>query len=99
MLKMTQCTQAPMGASGSSAIRAKLLVASGTSVHFSGGEWSSSSPVYVLGIVAPWVNAVDVSFMAGNPSVWGVELLHPARNAMIQKQVREGFRMVAHRSL
>src|SRR6516225_6028061 len=62
-LKSTQWTQVPRGASGSSQMRARLLVPSGGSDHFNGGDRSSPSPVYCLGMVAPGWKAVLVTSM------------------------------------
>jgi hypothetical protein len=44
-LKIIQWSQVPIGASGSSIIRAKVAVKSGTSLHSNGGEIFSPSQV------------------------------------------------------
>src|SRR5438309_8147377 len=54
----TQWINVPEGASGSSMIRAKLLVPGGGSVQESGGEVSAPSQVNSLGISPPFLNAV-----------------------------------------
>src|SRR5437773_2043635 len=54
---MAQCLKSPEGASGSSAIRAKLLVSFGASLHSSGGERFSPSSVYLTGRGRPASNA------------------------------------------
>src|SRR5438876_595278 len=53
----TQCTQVPAGASGSSAISAKVTVPGGAPLQPSGGDTSAPSHVYLLGIVAPSLKA------------------------------------------
>jgi hypothetical protein len=60
MSKITQCTQVPMGASGSSQTRAKLLVPAGLPDHSSGGEKSAPSQVYFAGIISPLPKALLV---------------------------------------
>src|SRR5208282_4934359 len=60
---MTQCTQVPTGASGSSAMSAKLLVFAGAFVHASGGETSLPSQVYFAGMGWPSANAALVIWM------------------------------------
>jgi hypothetical protein len=61
MLKRTQWTQVPSGASGSSKLRAKLAVVCGGSLQESGGEMSSPSHVYSSGIASPGAKAALVS--------------------------------------
>src|SRR2546428_153095 len=53
----TQWTQVPAGASGSSAIRAKLFVPATAPDQERGGETSCPSQVYLAGIGPPWGNA------------------------------------------
>src|SRR5208282_4303211 len=60
---MTQCTHVPTGASGSSAMRAKLLVFEGAFVHCSGGDTSLPSQVYFAGMGWPSANAALVIWM------------------------------------
>src|ERR1700733_4546423 len=55
---MTQCVHVPFGASGSSQIRAMLLVPLGILVHQIGGEELAPSAVYCFGTALPLVNAV-----------------------------------------
>src|ERR1019366_4035143 len=62
-LKRTQRTQVPRGASGSSQIRAMLLVPVGGSDQRNAGDRFAPSPVYCFGMVAPCWNAVLVSSM------------------------------------
>src|ERR1022692_674618 len=62
-LKRTQWTQVPRGASGSSQIRAMLLVPEGGSDQRKGGDRSAPSPVYCFGMVSPALNAVLVTSM------------------------------------
>src|SRR5437879_2487154 len=57
MFHATQWTQVPMGASGSSAISAKLFAPLGTSDQLKGGDTSCPSQVYDLGIIPPASNA------------------------------------------
>ena len=52
----TQCVQVPEGASGSSAMRAKLSVLAGGSPHCNAGEMSEPSQVNFLGIAPPLEN-------------------------------------------
>src|SRR5215472_7460893 len=68
-LNNTQCTHVPTGASGSSAINAKLLAPVGASLQCNSGESSWPSHVNRFGILAPVVNDVLVSsnFMAASP--------------------------------
>src|SRR5262245_62171711 len=69
MSNSTQCVNVPPGASGSSAISAKLCAAGAPSQR-SGGETSAPSQVYVAGIAAPSANAVLVSVkVTGAPPV------------------------------
>src|SRR5271157_1195136 len=59
ILKMTQWTQGcGLGASGSSTISASSRVSGGRPDHARGGERSSPSPVYRVGMTAPGPNAV-----------------------------------------
>src|SRR2546430_14610604 len=60
-LYSTQCTHVPAGASGSSAISAKLTVPAGAPLQASGGETSAPSHVYLEGTADPSVKAVLVS--------------------------------------
>src|ERR1035438_9396478 len=60
-LKRTQWTQVPRGASGSSQIRAMLLVPDGGSDQRNGGDRSAPSPVYCFGILVSALNAVLVT--------------------------------------
>src|SRR5437868_13724158 len=53
----TQCVQVPEGASGSSALRAKLSVLAGGSPHCNAGDLSEPSQVHFLGIAPPLENA------------------------------------------
>src|SRR5205085_6419104 len=62
-LERTQWTHVPRGASGSSQIRARLLVPDGGSDQPNGGERSAPSPECFFGMVAPDWNAVLVSSM------------------------------------
>ena len=57
---MTQCIHVPIGASGSSAMSARLLVFAGTDSQSSGGEMSGPSQVYFFGIISPSLKAVLV---------------------------------------
>src|SRR6266496_1596045 len=57
MFHATQCTQVPRGASGSSAMSAKLLALAGTADQLKGGDRSEPSHVYVGGIISPASNA------------------------------------------
>src|SRR4029079_12751297 len=59
--QINQCTQVPLGASGSSAMRAKLRVLTGTPVQASGGDWLFPSQVKTCAIGAPSANAELVS--------------------------------------
>src|SRR5207244_1265739 len=63
----TQCTQVPMGASGSSAISAKLFAPLGTSDQLKGGDTSCPSQVYCLGIIPPASNAELLSSIGQPP--------------------------------
>jgi hypothetical protein len=63
MFHATQCTQVPIGASGSSAMSARLLAPAGTSDQLKGGDTSGPSHVYFLGIISPAVNAELFSSM------------------------------------
>src|SRR6516165_8657123 len=79
-LKRTQWTQVPRGASGSSQIRARLLVPGGGSDQPNGGDRSAPSPVYCFGMAAPGWNALLVSSMDMGDSPGCVSLdgrLHP----------------------
>jgi hypothetical protein len=58
----SQCTKVPEGASGSSMIRAKLLVVSGAPVQARGGEMFPPSFEYLLGITPSSWKARLVSF-------------------------------------
>src|SRR5207237_3104414 len=60
-LYSTQWTHVPAGASGSSAISAKLTVPAGAPLQASGGETSAPSHVYLTGTADPSVKAVLVS--------------------------------------
>src|SRR5712692_11391532 len=53
MFHATQCTQVPLGASGSSAMSAKLLVLAGMADQLKGGDMSEPSHVYFGGITPP----------------------------------------------
>src|SRR2546427_4798671 len=53
----TQCTQVPAGASGSSAISAKVTVPGGAPLQLSDGDTSAPSHVYLPGMVAPSLKA------------------------------------------
>src|SRR5271166_2903794 len=57
MFHMTQCTQVPTGASGSSTIKAKLVVWVGCPLQLRAGEISVPWQVYWLGMAAPEANA------------------------------------------
>src|SRR6266849_2744157 len=57
MFHATQCTQVPLGASGSSVMSAKLLVLAGTADQLKGGDMSEPSHVYFGGIIPPISNA------------------------------------------
>src|ERR1039458_7972099 len=59
MFQMSQCVHVPMGASGSSTIRARDCVPAGASSQLSAGERSAPSQVYFFGITPPFGNAVD----------------------------------------
>src|SRR3989442_15336367 len=48
MFHATQCTQVPIGASGSSAMRARLLALPGTSDQLSGGGTPRPPPGYLF---------------------------------------------------
>src|SRR6266496_381338 len=67
MFHATQCTQVPIGASGSSAMSARLLAPAGTSDQLKGGDTSGPSHVYFLGIISPAVNAELFSSMVLPP--------------------------------
>src|ERR1035437_669965 len=82
MLYSTQCTQvifgaAGSGASGSSTISTRLLVAGGIPDQPSCGETSLPSQVFMLGIGPPATKSVDVKVMlmaiASSPTS-----IHPA---------------------
>src|SRR2546429_7507349 len=60
-LYSTQWTHVPAGASGSSAISAKLTVPAGAPLQASGGETSAPSHVYLAGTAAPSAKAVPGS--------------------------------------
>ncbi|MCW9098092.1 MAG: hypothetical protein OQJ93_11960 [Ignavibacteriaceae bacterium] len=61
-MKTTQCTQVPIGASGSSHTRAIDLVVVGIPIHSRGGETFSPSQVYFFGMNSPSLNAaLDIS--------------------------------------
>src|SRR6185295_4188392 len=60
---MTQCTQVPAGASGSSAMTASVFADFGIPVHSSGGEIFIPLQVYWCGIAWPSVKAELASFM------------------------------------
>lgn len=72
MLKSTQWSNPPDGASGSSTISTKLLTAFGASLHLSDGEMSCLSQVYFVGMVCPSANAsVAISmFIVSPPSFY-----------------------------
>src|SRR6187200_381411 len=59
--QISQCTQVPLGASGSSAMRAKLRVPVGTPVQANGSDWFLPSQVNTVGTAAPSVSAELVS--------------------------------------
>src|SRR5438093_1030812 len=54
----TQWTQVPAGASGSSAMSAKVPVPAGALLQASGGDTSAPSHVCLMGIAAPSLKAV-----------------------------------------
>src|SRR5450759_61716 len=94
-----QCTQVVFGASGSGAsgsstISARLLVPAGTLDQASGGDRSSPSQVYRLGIAPPGANASLLmdSFMAYRPSS---RLNLPS--AALHRGTSRGRRASAHR--
>ena len=60
------------GASGSSTIKARLFVPSDMPAQLSGGEMSSPSQVYLLGMGWPCSKAGDVSVRAINPASSGL---------------------------
>src|SRR2546426_12350813 len=59
----TQWTQVPAGASGSSAIRAKLFVPATAPDQERGGETSCPSPAYLAGGGPPWGSALPLVSM------------------------------------
>src|SRR4026208_1491370 len=71
MLYKTQCTQVPMGASGSSMISAKDCVPAGGSFHARGGETLRPMQEYLAGMDCPLANAslVTVNWLATAASV------------------------------
>src|SRR4029077_1832697 len=72
----TQCTQVPMGASGSSAISAKLFAPLGTSDQLKGGDASCPSQVYCLGMMSPASNAELLSSIDRPPLPLSITLYH-----------------------
>src|SRR5215475_5547448 len=54
---MSQCVNVPIGASGSSQMRAKAFVFIGAPDHSSRGEMSSAWPVYLSGMASPLAKA------------------------------------------
>src|SRR5579862_9207004 len=64
MFHITQCTQVPAGASGSSMIIAKLLVFAGAPFHVNAGEMSAPLQLYCSGMAAPAAKLEIVTVMA-----------------------------------
>src|SRR2546422_7340622 len=67
MFHATQCTQVPIGASGSSAMSARLLALAGMSDQLRGGDTSGPSHVYFFGIIPPASKAELFSFIGLPP--------------------------------
>jgi hypothetical protein len=61
MPKTIQWVKVPLGASGSSKIKARFVASPGTPLQVSGGGTFSPSQVYFLGRISPELNAVLVS--------------------------------------
>src|SRR6267143_7032535 len=67
MFQTTQWTQVAAGASGSSAIKARLFAPAGAPAKESGGDTSAQSQVYFGGMRSPWANAGLLISMAAPP--------------------------------
>src|SRR4029453_9005993 len=70
MLYTSQCVNLPDGASGSSTIKAKLLVFFGASSQASGGEAFRPSRESVSGMTPPSLKPLLLNLMSTSPSVW-----------------------------
>lgn len=64
ILKSTQCTHVPRGASGSSTISARVFVPFGIPDHSSGGDTFSPSHVYFFGIISPSLKAALITVIS-----------------------------------
>jgi len=98
ILNSTQCTQVPIGASGSSTVSAKDCVLAGGSFHASAGEMFFPTHEYFAGMDCPFANAslVKVRDMVasvaddsdsdvGSAEGWGVVVAEEVQAARIME--------------
>src|SRR5690242_8937529 len=79
ILNITQCTEVPCGASGSSTSSAKLFVLFGALCHTNGGETLPPFCEYLSEIGAPFLNAGLVSVNTLSASAASNKIPTPAR--------------------